>query len=535
MPLPFNIDALIRGEIIESNRLECKRSFNPERVMHTVSAFANDIDNSGGGFIILGIEDTGGTLQITGLEPESLDTVQREIVRVCNYISPRYIPIMDIHETDGKTILILWVPAGHNRPYSAPAHLGDGKGSNRVYYIRRGSSTIEANSNETKDLFDASRNLPFDDSPNPTAELDDIQPYLLSEFLHSSDSNMPQDILRKDPMEVARRMLLTGTVMGVEKPLNVGLMFFNDNPEKFFRYARIEVVDKPDPTGQGMSEKIFRGPIDRQLKDALQFIRNYVLEERIYKRDDVAEADRFFNYPYPAIEEILVNAVYHRNYEIGEPVTVVFESDRLTITSIPGPDRSISDDDLARGRMVSKRYRNRRIGDFLKALHLAEGRNTGIPKAIRALERNGSGSPRFITDADRTYFSVEIPIHPDFIRISTQVKVDRERGLEDRIAELLSECGCLPLREISERLGYSGINRRVKEAVNRMMADGRVEYLYPDKLRSPMQRICLVKGRRRLHYSNICQTYVRHEPMIHGAPQGPWVFSSRRARRRRTT
>lgn len=76
---------------------------------------------------------------------------------------------------------------------------------------------------------------------------------------------------------------------------------------------------------------------------------------------------------------------------------------------------------------------------------------------------------------------------------------------------------------------------RVKEAVNRMMADGRVEYLYPDKLRSPMQRICLVKGRRRLHYSNICPTYVRHGSMSHGAPQGPWVFSSRRARRRRTT
>lgn len=34
----------------------------------------------------------------------------------------------------------------------------------------------------------------------------------------------------------------------------------------------------------------------------------------------MAEANRFFNYPYAAIEEALSNAVYHKAYDIREPI-----------------------------------------------------------------------------------------------------------------------------------------------------------------------------------------------------------------------
>ena len=47
------------------------------------------------------------------------------------------------------------------------------------------------------------------------------------------------------------------------------------------------------------------------------------------------------------------------------------------IHSIPGPDRSILDDEMKHQRFLSRRYRNRRIGEFLKELELAEGRGTG--------------------------------------------------------------------------------------------------------------------------------------------------------------
>ena len=66
------------------------------------------------------------------------------------------------------------------------------------------------------------------------------------------------------------------------------------------------------------------------------------------------------------------------------------------------------------GEAVSRRYRNRQIGEFLKELDLAEGRSTGVPKILRAMRNNGSPPPSFETDDDRTWFLVRLPTHPSF-------------------------------------------------------------------------------------------------------------------------
>lgn len=86
--------------------------------------------------------------------------------------------------------------------------------------------------------------------------------------------------------------------------------------------------------------------------------------------------------------------------------------DEVTVLSFPGPDRSINMDDLRAGRAVARRYRNRRIGEFLKELDLTEGRSTGIPKILEAMANNGSETPSFETDPDRTSFLVRLPVRP---------------------------------------------------------------------------------------------------------------------------
>jgi ATP-dependent DNA helicase RecG len=108
----------------------------------------------------------------------------------------------------------------------------------------------------------------------------------------------------------------------------------------------------------------------------------------------------------------LVNAVYHRSYEEREPIEVRISLEELVILSFPGPDRSIRLEDLQAGRAVSRRYRNRRIGEFLKELDLTEGRATGIPKILKVMAANGSPAPLFETDDDRTSFVIRLPSHP---------------------------------------------------------------------------------------------------------------------------
>ena len=87
--------------------------------------------------------------------------------------------------------------------------------------------------------------------------------------------------------------------------------------------------------------------------------------------------------------------------------------EELLVLSYPGADRSIRMEDLQQGRAVSRRYRNRRIGELLKELDLAEGRSTGVPKILRAMRNNGSPPPSFETDEDRTWFRVRLPAHAE--------------------------------------------------------------------------------------------------------------------------
>ena len=68
-------------------------------------------------------------------------------------------------------------------------------------------------------------------------------------------------------------------------------------------------------------------------------------------------------------------------------------------------------DSIIKGDMLkSRRYRNRRLGDFLKELDLTEGRSTGIPTIQEKLADNGSPRATFETTEDRLTFLIHIPI-----------------------------------------------------------------------------------------------------------------------------
>lgn len=91
--------------------------------------------------------------------------------------------------------------------------------------------------------------------------------------------------------------------------------------------------------------------------------------------------------------------------------------------------------------MSNRRYRNRRIGDFLKELHLTEGRNTGFEKILNALEANGSPKPEFETDDEHSYFISRLFVHEAFLqeepkksrkRVEKEPKRSRKRAEKEQ-------------------------------------------------------------------------------------------------------
>ena len=315
------------------------------------------------------------------------------------------------------------------------------------------------------------------------------------------DSELYEISLSRTVEDVATDMKLVGGPVEFRKPINVGLMFFNERPDNFFPYSQIEVVDKPDPTGIDMKERIFTGPLDKQLRDALSYIKNYVIAEYVTKVPNQAEAVRIFNWPFRAVEEALSNAVYHRSYQIHEPITVTITPDRMEILSLPGPDRSITDDDLENRVLISARYRNRRIGDFLKELKMVEGRNTGVPLILNEMRNNGSELPVFRTDKERIYFRVILPIHQAFWgnkgKVAEEFQVIKEKKHKRRtreeihalIIEALIQKRELSMNELAVELGYKNLNNTLRTVVKEMLESGEAEYLYPDKPNSRKQKI----------------------------------------------
>lgn len=80
------------------------------------------------------------------------------------------------------------------------------------------------------------------------------------------------------------------------------------------------------------------------------------------------------------------------------------EWDRIDILSFPGPLPPVNNKTLKNKRIITREYRNRKIGGFLKELKLTEGRGTGIPIIYSELKKNGSPLPYFETDEDLSYF-----------------------------------------------------------------------------------------------------------------------------------
>ncbi len=404
MGFPINIEKLIAGNIIESDRMEFKKGWNPQSIIHSICAFANDYHNLGGGYIFIGIEEKNGKaiLPPIGIDEDEIDNIQKELLNLCHQIVPNYFPIVEPYKIGDKYILVIWAFAGDTPPYKTFKTFADKK--NKVYYIRKMSSTVQANENEVRRIIEQTPRVPFDNRINQQYSLDDLDLTQIIIFLRKVGSDLYKDAATMPFEELCLKM---GIARGPEeyiKPINVGLLMFNEYPHKIFRGAKIEVIDYHDDIGDKFTEHIFTGPIQTQLKDALSYIKNMHIKEEIRKIDNQPEAHRFYNYPYEAIEEALANAVYHKSYDKENTIELNLRNDCVEIISYEGPLPPVNNDMLKKKRIVSKNYRNSRIGDFMKELDLTEGRGTGIPKIKFFMNRNGSPEPIFETDIDGSYF-----------------------------------------------------------------------------------------------------------------------------------
>lgn len=458
MALHINIEDLLSARIVESDRIEYKEGWNPDPVYRSICAFANDFHDTGGGYILIGVtenpESKTALRPVKGLSTNQIGAIQLEMIGYNNLFRPHYAPRLFIEQIDDRQIIVLWVVPGSERPYEIPESVV-ARHKTWKYYIRRYASSIEAKGADREELINLLHKIPFDDRANAQASFDDISMVLVQDHLRKIDSKLAHDIGKLSNVEVLQQMaLLSGPVEHLS-PRNVSLMMFSDNPARFFPYTQVEIVSFPLGEAADFIEyPPIIGPIPEQIKATLDFLKTNLLQQKISKLPDQAQSIRIWNYPLQAIEEILVNSFYHRDYQVREPIEIRIYANSIVFINYGGPDRSIQMQAFLTGSIRSRRYRNRRLGDFLKELQLTEGRATGIPTILRVLKDNGSSPPRFTTDENRTFFEVELFVHPAFkllppIDINVQLFPRSKLGIDQVLNAVLEQVGTVADNDVS--------------------------------------------------------------------------------------
>ena len=433
--LPVNLDDLLHCRSVESERVEFKASWDRHttgfQALRTICAFANDYHNLNGGYVVIGVGERAGraALPPSGLSAEEIESAQKWLRGNCNRLDPSYQPVLSPETVGNWHILVVWAPASEMRPHRAP---GTDKGPGR-YWVRLGAETVDAErrGDLIRGLVEQTARVPWDDRRAPDARLEDLREAKVREYLRDVRSGLLDD---PDEKNIYRRMQLTKKVNDHEVPRNASLLFFSKDPTEWFRGAKIEVVQfAADRAGDVQEERTFGGSLVDQLRDCLNYIEN-LSAFHLQKQQHRIRARSWVSYPLPALRETLVNAVYHRSYDVDqpEPTKVYLYPGRIEIVSYPGPVPGIERRHLLPNADVPPApARNRRIGEFLKELQLAEQRLTGLRKVFRAMEANGSPAPRFDFDEQRTLFQATLPAHPEYGALSALRDAAHLRALGD--------------------------------------------------------------------------------------------------------
>ena len=438
--LSINVDDLLHRRTVESERVEFKAAWDTERtgpqVIRTICAFANDYHNLNGGYIVIGVEEKDGrsVLPPRGMTTDAIDRAQRWIRGQCNRMDPAYPPVLSPESVGDRHVLVVHAPGSEMRPHRAP---GYGGGESLRYWIRLGSETVNAErrGDYLRRLIEQTAKVPWDDR-RASARVEDLRESKVREYLRDVRSGLLET---EDARDIYRRMRIISRVNNHEVPKNAALLFFTSDPERWIRGARIEVVQfAADRAGNVQEERKFTGSLVDQIVDCQNYLDN-LSTYHLQKQRDRQRVRGWVSYPMAALRETLVNAVYHRGYDVDqpEPTKVYLFPSRIEVISYPGPVSGIEPHHLRPGaRPPAVPARNRRIGEFLKELRLAEGRLSGLPKIFDAMEANGSPTPTFEFDEHRTFFQVTLPAHPEYAALSALRDASHLRALGETEAAL---------------------------------------------------------------------------------------------------
>ena len=379
----------------ENKRVEFKQAIGrPERIAEEIVAFAN----LEGGLILFGVDDSGTVIgfdtpsatQPKGLIPSNamrgLSGDEEFLINVArNNCEPSLLVEVDEIDVDGKSVLILSIPIGQDKPYRVK--------HNSKYFIRVGSTKREATREEQFRLFQASDFLKYDFFPISFTAIDDINLDKVRSFFSRIYEREYQNAIDENllvNLEIFTRMLDT------PRATVGGILLFGKEPQRFLSQSGVDLARY---SGTDISHEIIDranldGTLDELIDQAVTFVKRNTRNSGIItgtKRRDISE------YPMDVVREAITNAVAHRDYSIaGSRIRIFIFDDRLEIHSPGGLHNTINLENIA----YRQYSRNRLIMEYLLKLGYVERLGTGIKLMQRRILEHCGREPEFRENDD---------------------------------------------------------------------------------------------------------------------------------------
>ncbi|MBI4648550.1 MAG: putative DNA binding domain-containing protein [Bacteroidia bacterium] len=323
--------------------------------------------NTDGGRILVGIDNNGNTKGVSDTDKIMLKIDDVAINRCENPISI----LQETAQIDNKTIVIVNVPKGSQRPYRT-------KSGN--YYVRASNRCRQASREELLRIFQASESLYYDELAVSRSGISDMDINRFKIFLKDAlyvTVNNDDEI--KNYLKNFHLIAIDNT------PTVTGILFFCGAPQKFLPEARIicAFINGNDLSIAPDDKKEITGTIPQMLEDTEKFLKIYLKEKHEIKN---FEPEIKFEIPFESMRESVLNAVAHRDYTINSPIRIIIFSDRIEVHSPGKLPNTVTIDSIKVGG--SHILRNPTIYNLLVKMRMVTDLGSGVMRIIKLIQEH---------------------------------------------------------------------------------------------------------------------------------------------------
>lgn len=345
----------------EDSITQFKRNINNDiQLSEELVAFSN----SEGGDLIIGVDDN---LNIIGLNEEDIRRLNLMISNVASqHIKPAIAPLTYAVDIGGKKLLVVSVKKGIYKPYCTK----DGK-----YIIKSGSDKRKITQEELQRLFQESNKLYADESIIHGTTYNDIN---INKFKQYYKKAYDEEFDEKDDEDY--KILENLSLCEDGKLTLAGLLLFSKRPQlkrpAFMIKAISFLGNESDVIEYRDSEDIY-GTLDELYKNGMSFLTRNL---RKIQKDRGFNTEGEIEVPKVVLEELLVNALIHRDYFIDSPIKLFIFDNRIEIISPGKLPNTLNVDKIKSGISIMRNPILTSIGSKLLPYR---GVGTGIRRAIK--------------------------------------------------------------------------------------------------------------------------------------------------------